>query len=426
MPIDNLNKLFQQIDTKRLMLFVVILAMVFRFAFILCAQNIGDPTNMDAQNYLRIAENLVAGKGFKVWSQPSLYVAPLYPTVLAALRFIFGDSIWVIKTFQALLGTASVWLVYVLAKELLAPPAATFSAAIFALHPEIIALAGFIYTEVVFIFLLLVTLIFTVKAIKRGTVLSYCFAGFSLGLTNLCRGTLMYFPIFLLLMILLYRSELRRQRIIGVAVLGFSMALTMSPWTIRNYVQFKAFVPVASGLGDVLWTGNYLPFDGEFRYEETQNKIHEIVGDTSFVERDRILIAEAKKNILAQPVESAWLMVRKAFRYWLRVYENVPSGEQRDKNWLIFGVLAGIHFSILSLGVFGGRKLPFRNPTVGMFIALILYYTLIHTLTLPVVRYRLPLLPILCIFAAAGLQIAVNVFQRNPCQVFANSENASY
>jgi 4-amino-4-deoxy-L-arabinose transferase-like glycosyltransferase len=224
-----------------------------------------------------------------------------------------------------------------------------------------------------------------------------------LGVTNLCRGTLMYFPIFLFLVWFFYRDQLGRHWLSNLFILTLAMALTMLPWAMRNYVHVHAIVPVATGGGDVFWTGNYLPFDGEFRYEETQKKIQELVGNVSLIERDRILMTEAKKNIAAQPLASAWLFVRKIFRYWFRVYENIPQGQSRNTNWLILGVLGSTHFILLVSAAVGIWRNNLRKPIIGILLVLLLYYTLIHAATLAVPRYRQPLIPVLCLLAASGL-----------------------
>jgi 4-amino-4-deoxy-L-arabinose transferase-like glycosyltransferase len=337
---------------------------------------------------------LAEGRGFTLWNKPSIFVPPLYPAVLAGLRLLGGDSVWVIKGFQAVLGGAMVWLVYLLGRGILQQGVAYVASAVFAFHPEMIALSAFIYTEIVFIFLLLLFLLLVTQAVQTGKWSHFLFAGMLLGVTNLCRSTLLYFPIFLLLLSLFYHDGFRRRRIIGVVVLASAMMLTMLPWTIRNYLHVHAIVPVAIGGGDVFWAGNYLPFDGEFRYEETDKRIEELVGNNAtLVERDRILMAEAKKNIMAQPVQAMQLFFRKIFRFWFRVYDNVPTGKARATNWVILAALGLTHFVLLALAVVGIWHMKMKKPFVAVMLALLLYYTLIHAATLAVPRYRQPLIP---------------------------------
>ncbi len=377
-----------------------------RVAFVTMARSIGDPNSMDAQNYLEIAENLLAGNGFALGGGPTTFVAPLYPTFLAVLQALFGKSVMAIKLVQAIIGGASAILVFDLARRFVRPGLAFVGAVIFAFHPEMIAVTAFLYTETLFIFLALCTFIGMVRALQQPNWRRFLLAGILLGVTNLCRGTLYYLPVFLFPLLLVYRHEIKR-RALGLVVLTAGMALTIAPWAWRNYTTFHAFVPIATGAGDVFWTGNYLPFDGEFRYRETQRKIKELVGGASLIERDRILMAEAKKSILKHPVETAWLWVRKFFRYWFRVYENVPRGEKRQRNWLIWSALALPHYVLLLLTVLAFIRAPLGRIEWGFLLLLFGYYTLIHVATLPVPRYRMPLIPLMAFLAAAGAVVAL-------------------
>ena len=382
-------------------------AVAVRVLFVTAARSIGDPNSMDAQNYLEIADNLLAGNGFALGGGPTTFVAPLYPAFLAVLQAVFGKSVLAIKLVQAVIGGLSSLLVFDLARRFVRPGLAFAGAGIFALHPEMIAVTAFLYTETLFIFLALCTFISIVRALKQPRWPAFFMAGVLLGITSLCRGTLYYLPVFLVFLVLLYRQDLVR-RLAGIVLLTAGMAVIIAPWAWRNYTTFHAFVPIATGAGDVFWTGNYLPFDGEFRYRETQQKIKELVGGASLIERDRILMAEAKKSILAHPAETAWLWTRKFFRYWFRVYENVPRGEKRQRNWLIWSALAIPHYVLLALTVVAFFYAPLRRPEWGFLLLLFGYYTLIHVVTLPVPRYRMPLIPLMAFLAVTGFMAVLN------------------
>ncbi len=391
-------------STDRLLWIVLAAGLALRLIFLAVGSRWINPLSMDSQNYLRIANNLLAGKGFVLWHKPSSFVAPLYPFFLAAVRAAFGNSIVVVQLIQILLSTISIYLVYRLGRALVDEKVALLAALLFAIHPEIIALTSFLYTETLFIFLALLALLAVILALQKQSVRAYVLAGFALALVNLCRGTLMYWPFFLIGFLWISgRPQRALLSPLRLALMIAVMALGMSPWAYRNYKQFHAFIPVATGLGDVFWTGNYLPFDGEFRYEETQKKILEITGDVTFVERDRILIHETIREMRQHPLASAWLMVKKVFRFWLRVYNNVPSGHQRSTNWLIFLPLAAVHFLLLAAAATGVTLLRGRIPMMSVIYSVLLYYTLIHAVTLAVPRYRQPLIPLLCILAAVGV-----------------------
>jgi 4-amino-4-deoxy-L-arabinose transferase-like glycosyltransferase len=388
------------------------LALVARLLVVIAMPELGDPNSMDTSNYLHLARSLVETGSYAMWAKPSAYVAPAYPFFLAGVFKIFGENFFVVKLFQIALGSTAVLLIYFLALRFTRPAAALLAALIVALHPELVGVTGFIYTETLFVFLLTATLLLTVRAMASAKPAHFLIAGVLLGLTTLCRGTTFYLPFFILAAALLSSQRWKLMRRWAIFMAG--MVLAMAPWTLRNYHHFHVFLPVATGSGDVFWTGNYLEFDGEYRYQETQAKMLEIAGDVDLVTRDRKLMADAKQRIFAKPLPHAWLFVRKIFRYWLRVYEDVPSGEARQRNWLVFGTLAAVHYALLFPAVWGLRRCNWRDDGVKMLLAFVVYYTLVHAATLAVARYRIPLLPLLGLAAAAGLLslLAENALQR--------------
>lgn len=380
---------------------IVGLAFTLRLLLIIALPQLGDPNSMDTANYLHLARSLLESGRFEMWAKPTAYVAPVYPFFLAGIFKIFGENLFVVKIIHVVLGSASVLFVYFLAKRCTRPVMALLAALICAVHPELVGITGFIYTETLFIFLLLATLLLAAQALATKKPVHFFVAGALLGLTTLCRGVTVQLPIFFLAVMMLSSQRWWWLRRWAFVVAG--MVVTMLPWTLRNYLHFRVFLPVATGSGDVLWTGNYLEFDGEYRYEQTQKKLFEVAGDVDLITRDRILLADAKRMIWAEPVSHAWLFVRKIFRYWLRVYEDVPHGEARQRNWLVFGALFVTHYTMLVLALQGLRQCHWRAETVKMLLAFVCYYTLVHAATLAVARYRIPLLPLLSIAVASGL-----------------------
>lgn len=380
---------------------IVGLAFALRLLLVLAMPQLGDPNSMDTANYLHLTRSLLESGRYEMWAKPSAYVAPVYPFFLAGVFELCGENLLAVKLIHVALGAASVALIYFLAIRFARPLAALLAALIMALHPEIIGVTGFIYTETLFIFLLLATLLVLAHAIGTKKAWHFLSAGALLGLTTLCRGVTLQWPVFMLAVLMLSSQRWMWLRRWVFAVAG--MAVVMAPWTIRNYQRFHVFLPVATGSGDVLWTGNYLEFDGEYRYEQTQKKLFEVAGDVDLVTRDRKLTADAKRMILEDPVAHAWLIIRKIFRYWLRVYEDVPDGAARQRNWLVFGALTFTHYAILLFTLIGLWQCHRRHDGVKMLLAFVCYYTLVHAATLAVARYRIPLLPIISIAAASGV-----------------------
>jgi hypothetical protein len=158
-------------------------------------------------------------------------------------------------------------------------------------------------------------------------------------------------------------------------------------------------VPIAVGTGDVFWTGNYLPYDGKYNYEKTMSLMDSMTVGMNQVDHDRRLMQEAWQNMEAQPLATAQLMVRKFFRFWFWVYESAPTGQRRLVS-PVQGIMMAVYYPLLLLSLAGLWQSRRRWREFLFLYFVLIYYTAIHVVMLVVPRYRFPILPLLCLFAA--------------------------
>jgi 4-amino-4-deoxy-L-arabinose transferase-like glycosyltransferase len=326
------------------------------------------------------------------------------PFFLAGVYQLFGVHFLAVKLIFILLAAVSALLVYLIGKELVNPKLGVIAAMLFAVEPSLCGITAFIYTEPLNIPLLLAAVYFLIRGVNTKRKREYFFSGIFWGLTTLCKGTTLFFPFFLVAGMMLFRKFRRGWKRLFLFL--FVFVLTLVPWTVRNYKTFHVFLPIATGSGESLWTGNYFPFDGEFRYGETQKKASEITQGLSWVERDRKLGEEAKKMIRANPTKFIKLSIKKLYRFWIKVYEAVPSGRRRSGDQIIFIGLSLTHLSLLLLAGVGLFRFPEKRYAYKIILVLLLYYTFVHAATFAVPRYRIPVMPLLFPLAAFTLQQA--------------------
>ncbi len=392
----------QQRHTRRALWGIGLAGLVARVLFVLATQHIGGAAALDAATYHGIAVNLIEGRGFSQDGiNPSCFVAPLYPFFLAAVYFLAGVQPLLVELVQAVLGSVTAWLLYLLVRSYFdhGPALIAFVLALF--MPELVVLNTFLYTETVFIFLFVATLWLAVRALAAPSWKRLAIAGLVAGLVTMTRGVTLFLPVLLGIALLLRyrpRAVLRQ-----VTLYGLFFVMPIIPWAIRNYVVFEAFVPIAVGTGDVMWTGNYLPLDGKYSYGETMALMDSMTAGMNQVQRERRLRQEAIDNIVEQPWATLGLMGRKMIRFWFWIYESAPTGGKRQGGTAVQLVLALSYYPLLLLSVFGLWLSRRKWRELLLIYLMIGYYTALHVLMLVVPRYRIPMLPLLFLFAGVAL-----------------------
>jgi len=386
---------------------VVFFAVALRLLFLYLFPRFGGGDMLDSTRYLRVVYNILQGRGFAEYIRPTAFAPPLYAYFIALIFKIFNQSILIVKIVQAILGGVTCYLVYRMGSMLFSPKTGLIAALITALHPELIVLSGFLYTETFYIFLLTLAFLFYIRAfLNRGQWSMWILAGFFLGLTILTRHVLLVFPLWLLFIVLLWRRTRSYLKYVFVSMLICYTVVT--PWIVRNYIIFDRFIPVASGLGGSAWIGSNIPDQGLHQEDSRQKAWDASKQAQDDMERDDILLNKAVHTIFDNPFNYGWIVLKKLGRYYLEVYQHVPNGSDEQKNWLLFTVLAVCYYPILVLtllGIYYSRK---KWMTCIPLWSLIVYTGLVYSLTIVVPRYRIPLLPFLFVYAAHAMTFFKN------------------
>lgn len=382
---------------------IFILALVVRLAFVLFFPPL---YALDTGSYEIVAQSLLKGDGFSSPpGVPDATRAPIYPLFLAGIYFLFGQNHMAIKLVQAILGAISCLIIYFIAKEIFNRKVGLWSGVVMALYFPLISTAGFVLSEELSIFLLTISIFFLTRATKRKQVKWYVLSGILMGLATLCRPMTLLFPFFLYLTIPFL--PFKKKEFILISIFFLSMIIIIAPWTIRNYIRFNTFIAVQTGGGTNLWVGSYFPSDGLFPYSSSsyqnpkdQETYDKIARGLSPIEADKAYSREAIKNILNNPSGYLRLCVEKFRRFWFWI----PGGVKVLKSYpkIKFGITAVDYsiFLLFILGLWVGLKENWRDKSP--ILAIILYFTIMHTLIFAIPRYRLPIMPYVLVFAVVG------------------------
>jgi hypothetical protein len=310
---------------------------------------------------------------------------PVYPGFVA----LAGSSA-VVKFLQALLDTATCWLVFLLANR------NWTAVALWAVYPLAIWRVAFINKEVLLTFLLVSYVCIQVLALRQGKLWQWLLAGGLLALVNLCKPTFLAWPLVVIALVFLHRASMVR------AVVMFAvMTLVIAPWTWRNHVVTDgAFLPVATEQGGMTtFIGNYQPTLGLWEgpgkpiWMLAVAEIKSKHPGASTIDLDRTFYAAAFHQISRNPAKACGIFLRKCWRFWFL------SAARREQA-LSFAVQA-VYLMLLGFGLW--RRWPWPLEIVLMLV-LATYVMLIHALSYADMRFSLPVMPLICALAAAAFQ----------------------
>jgi 4-amino-4-deoxy-L-arabinose transferase-like glycosyltransferase len=371
----------------------------------------------DEPRYDNLAHALLQGEFFQ---EPT--ATPVYPLFLAACYLIFGRVYAVVLYVQALVGVAVIPLTYRLALRFTGRRSALLAAALIALSPALIGHTGYLYTEVLYTFLLLLTLLGLLWALEAASLRRFILAGLLLGISTLCRSATVFLPP--LLPLIMPRVWSLRRRVALWVVYGGAMAAVIAPWTYHNYRTYDTFLPFSLSM-TMLWHGS-----PEF-YHLMQQKPNAIIQvwdeelnpernggiNPITIEGDRYFNARAIASIRAEPGVYAWYSLQKLAYFWI----GHPAA---DYDWPFSFDVLRTYFSAREIaGLFGGRLLLLLFALTGLivlrrslrpFVPLLTvcgYLMTTHAILIPIARYSEPLYPVLAAIIATAASETVRRYQ---------------
>jgi len=220
------------------------------------------PAN-DAADYHRLAADLSRGLGYvNVEGGPTAWRPPGYPAFLAGVYSVFGMSVTAATLVQAALGGLTVVLLAVFGALVVGRREGLAAGLLAAVYPGLFWVPRVLMSENLSLPLTLGVLCAAAMLLRTGRLRWAGACGLLLGVSALVRGAnLQLVP--LLLAGMAFFAWRRRQdwrRLAAASALVCALvALTLLPWTLRNYGVFQRFVPVATQGGMTLYSSYWPP-----------------------------------------------------------------------------------------------------------------------------------------------------------------------
>ncbi len=372
----------------------------------------------DASEYDNLAVNMITGKGYvdSNTGLPTSWRTPLYPIFLAGIYSVFGHSYLAVRIIQAIMSALLCIFAFYIGKTVFNRNVGFLSAIITAFYQPYIFYVffggpAFILSENLFIFLLALLVFYLIKNLFRDFSFKNNFmTGLLLGLLILTRPGIALFPVFFMILILCKKEFSLWFTIKRFSCMFLGVSLIIMPWTIRNYVVQKAFIPFSTEGGFVLYSGNnpLVKGSGLVRLDSLITKEEMVrLGKMSEVQQDRVYRGYAKEYLKKNISHLPKLFFKKLLVLWdIYATDYDLSGNHTRRFNIWYSV-------ILTFGLFGIYKGLKSGPDINywLFISLFLYTSIVSLLSAGCQRFRYPVELYLIIFAAYGITAIYNKYK---------------
>ncbi|WP_026884354.1 ArnT family glycosyltransferase [Clostridium akagii] len=229
---------------------ITLLALILRLFWIL---NVPTVPVSDFLQYHRGALSLIDGMGYRVYGHISAYEPVGYSLFLALIYSIFGTSFWVAKIGNLILSCTCLIFIYLIANKSFNKKTACVCALIYGILPLEIIYTSVISTEIIFTTLYVVLLYLMLK--RDNTKYNNIILGILLGILTLIKPYMMIYQCLIFLFDIIRLRSFKKPLVNFLIITGV-LLLTISPWTIRNYMVFHKFIPVSTNGGYNLYVNN--------------------------------------------------------------------------------------------------------------------------------------------------------------------------
>ncbi len=375
--------------------------------------------SVDERMYHEWAQAIAAGDW---WGDQVFLNGPLYPYLLAGLYALQGPSLLAAKVAHALLGTLTCALTWWVGRRLFAPAVALGAAALVAASRILIFYDSTLVVDALTVPLALLAVGAVRVAADRPSAGRWLAAGAAVGLGALAR------PNALILGALCgawagwaLRERATTARLGWLAAYALGALLWVAPVAWRNYAVGGDFVPITYSGGMNLFLGNNPDANGSFGVPSIfprsaaddpweQREMFQRAAEQSEgrplrpSEVSRFWSAQALRFAREYPAQWALLLWRKlelatnAFEPWnIRSLTITREFSAVLRLPLVgFGLLAPLAVAGLALTAARWRELvPLYALLATVLATLLVFFVL--------ARYRLPAIPVLALFASAGV-----------------------
>lgn len=420
--------------------FVVFLVLIVAFVLRLGAINhtvVDHPIRADARDYYLYAYNMKHNSIYSTeyvvdGSKPKADAlrSPGYPLFLLSLwDDHLGFMVWRVTFAQALIDTATVFLVFLVALWGMSFWWSVLAAFLVAISPHLISATTYLLTETLFTFLMMLGVWLVLLSTKWKWMAPV--AGVVIGLAALTRPTLQYFVLFIPLPLIRAYGWRRGSLLGGFIIFGF--LLVLAPWVARNISVIGQ--PMDNRLAiNTLHHGMYPNFTYKGR-PETKGFPYRFDPRSEEIGKSYAsVLAEIIKRFRQDPKDYLyWYFMGKPIYFFswdivagmgdVFIYPVVKSPYFTSKVYIFtHRVMKSIHWPLVILAVLGSLMACFSRKVCDVLSSqgflwvvlffLLMYFVVLHIVGAPFPRYSIPVIPVTIILAILVLRWGVEKVYR--------------
>ena len=443
LPINPLK--FQGKSFRFKLTLICMFAFLVRLLYVIFVEK-GDPLNGDAFYYHHASRLLVEGLGFvepyrymfggaqellfledpsylTETTNQSLPVGHIEPTaghpplwvVLLAFPVLIGlDSILIQQIFSALIGSLGVFAIGWATREMIGEKSGLIAAGIASIYAFLWLNDGLLMSETLVIPIVAIAVGLSARLYNKNSLCLITTFGVIGGLAVLTRAEFIIAIPFLALPILRNSHLTLKKRLTKYFLVGVIVASVLTPWVVRNLIQFEEPVLLSNGSGILLAQTNceatyFGDKQGYWEYlcglpqpvGKNGEPTDESVRDKEYRSRGIEYAAEHKGRLLGHVIP------KRVARLW-GIYSPL---EQLRADKLVEGrnfslSLIGLfqYYSLIPLSIFGLFKLKARKIPLLPILTIPLITTLLAAISMGTTRYRVSAEISIIILASFGIQ----------------------
>jgi hypothetical protein len=353
-----------------------------------------------------LANSLLHGLGYSSpfggSTGPTAFIAPGYPTLIAAIFYVFGTysftsaiAIMVLQTFVSLL---TIWLMMWVAREMMDDGTAKLAGGFWAVSLPLIFVPTIFWETSLSACALIGMIALALRCRRAPTMRNWILMGAVCGALGLINPALL--PS-LLAVLGWVAYQTRKSSRMGIVVGLLALLLVFVAWPIRNAYRFHAFIPLRSTVGFELWMGNRPGATGFL--DESLFPMYNKAELASYIAKGEVAYTQGKSEVAKEYIrEHPGIFVRMSLRRFFRFWTGTGNSSG-SVFYAIHAVLTSV-FGAIGIVLLYWRRM--RSYAVLMALPILLF-PLPYYITHAEFRYRIDIDPVMTILAAyAVMQFA--------------------